>query len=317
VCRTDLAIGIHLIVITAQAFKEAIASEQFASAEPCLPKAVFMVEPSQFHVSDQTALDNLYMKTGTTADSDRASAEHRQLAQMISDCGVPVIRFPGRSATPDDIFPNNVFATSPGRVIAGSMLYSQRQQETKRQDIRAFFTGLLGYECYDLSLQPGVVAELTGTIIIDRGRGIGFCGLTRRANPAGCEAMHKAFGLNLTFQFELKPDEYHANVVMTVLADRALIICPGAFIDAQVPSAIAAAYPGHVLEIDEQEKAAFAGNCIAVTDQDIMISATAMDGLAESKKQQLKAWGFNLHAIPFAELERAGGSVRCAIGEIY
>lgn len=306
-----------MIVTNPQAFKEAIANGQFAAATPCLPKTIFMVEPSQFHVSGETALDNLYMETPGVADSDRASGEHRQLAQAISDCGVPVIRFPGRAATPDDVFPNNVFATSPDRMIVGSMLHSQRQQEAKRQDIRAFFTGLLGYECYDLSLQSDVVAELTGAIIIDRARKIGFCGLTQRANSAGCEAMHKAFGLDLTFQFELKPNEYHTNVVMTVLADRVLIICPSAFIDEQVPSAIAAAYPGHVLEIDEQEKAAFAGNCIAVTNHDIMISATAMDGLAESKKQQLRAWGFNLHAIPFAELERAGGSVRCAIGEIY
>ncbi len=276
-----------------------------------------MIEPDKFQVSDQTALDNVYMDTDAIVDSERAVREHRGLARAISDCGVPVIRFPGRAATPDDVFPNNVFATVPGRLIVGSMLHSQRRMEAQRQDIRELFTGLMGYQCHDLSLQPELVAELTGAMIIDRGRGIGFCGMTQRVDEAGCQAMHEAFNLNLTYQFDLKPTEYHTNVVMTILADRVLIVCPDAFINSDVPAAIAAAYPGHVLELDQAEKTAFAGNCIAVTDHDIMLSATAIEALAVTKKKQLQDWGFTLHSVPFSELEKAGGSVRCAIGEVY
>ncbi len=276
-----------------------------------------MIDPDRFFVSDQTARDNLYMDTAVETDTDRAMRQHRLLAQTISDCGVPVIRFPGRASTPDDVFPNNVFATAPGRFIVGSMLHPQRRLEANRTDIRELFTGLLGYQCFDLSKQPGLVAELTGAMVIDRGRGIGFCGLTQRVNPAGCQAMHEAFNLNLTYQFELQPTEYHTNVVMTVLADRVLIICPSAFVDSEAPKAIAAAYPGHVLEIDAAEKTAFAGNCIAVNDQDVMLSMTALEALPVSKQQQLRDWGFELHAVPFSELEKAGGSVRCTIGEIY
>lgn len=285
--------------------------------EKILPKAIFLVEPYKFYVSDETAQDNLYMDTEIDTDSGQAAKEHRGLAQAISDCGVPVIRFPGKADTPDDVFPNNVFGTSPGRFVVGSMLHPQRQLETNRSDIRELFTNLLQYECYDLSQQSEVIAELTGAIVIDRTRGIGFCGLTQRVNEAGCEAMHQAFNLNLTYQFELKPSEYHTNVVMSVLADRVLIICPDAYIDSEAPAAIAAAFAGHVLEIDEAEKTAFAGNCIAVNQQDIMISATAMEALAPDKQQKLRDWGFKLHAVPFSELEKAGGSVRCAIGEIY
>ncbi len=308
-----------MIVKSAPAFKQALTSLNMTEpkAEKLLPKAIFLVEPHKFHVSDETAQDNLYMDTEIQTDSSQAIEQHRGLAQAVVDCGVPVIRFPGNADTPDNVFPNNVFATSPGRFITGAMLHPQRQLEAKRSDIRDLFTNLLQYECYDLSLQPDVVAELTGAIIIDRTRGIGFCGLTQRANEAGCEAMHKAFNLNLTYEFELKPNEYHTNVVMTILADRVLIICPDAFVDSEAPAAIAAAYPGHVLEIDEAEKAAFAGNCIAVNDRDIMISTSAIEVLAQDKQQQLRDWGFRLHPVPFSELEKAGGSVRCAIGEIY
>jgi len=106
-----------------------------------------MIEPDRFHVSDESALDNVYMDTVSAVDDSRAADEHRSLAQSISNCGVPVIRFPGKTATPDDVFPNNVFATAPGRLIVGSMLHSQRRKEAERQDIRELFTGLMNYQC--------------------------------------------------------------------------------------------------------------------------------------------------------------------------
>ena len=48
-----------------------------------------------------------------------------------------------------------------------------------------------------------LVAELTGSLIIDRARGVGYCGLSERCDMAGARAMHQAFDLRLTFCFEL------------------------------------------------------------------------------------------------------------------
>ncbi len=41
--------------------------------------------------------------------------------------------------TPDAVFPNNVFATAPGRLIVGRMRHPVRQREAERADIRGFF----------------------------------------------------------------------------------------------------------------------------------------------------------------------------------
>ena len=283
----------------------------------CEPKAVFMVEPNQFAVSEQTARDNVYMDTDVVPDNIRAAQQHAKLGEVINECGVPVLCFPGAEGTPDDIFPNNVFATAPGRLIVGSMLHSERQKETKREDIRRYFNESLNYSTHDLSLEEGCVAELTGAIIIDRARKIGYCGLTQRANPTGCAAMHEAFGLDLTYQFELKPDEYHTNVVMTVLADRALIICPDAFVDPAAAAVIASVYPDRTLVIDQKEKNAFAANSIAINQRDIVISKTAVSTLAPEKLEKLHGWGFSVHSVMFDEVELAGGSVRCTVGEIF
>jgi hypothetical protein len=283
---------------------------------PAVPKAVFLVEPTDFRLSEQAARDNVYMDLSVSVDPARALDQHRRLSERIAACGIPMVRFPGHSSTPDDLFPNNVFATIPGRSIIGRMLHPERQREAERRDIRQFFTDLLGYEEIDLS-QRELVAELTGALVLDRARRVGYCGLTQRATAAGCEAMHEAFDLALTFQFDLKPSEYHTNVVMAILASRALVISPDAFVDPDVPRAIAEAYPGHVLEITEDEKKAFAGNCIALNFKDLFMSRAAFDALPESKIRMLEDWSFVVHPVDLDEIEKAGGSLRCCVAEIY
>jgi hypothetical protein len=277
---------------------------------------VFLVEPSDFALSRQAARDNTYMDLTVGVNPDLALRQHRELTDRIAECGVPVIRFPGRTENPDDLFPNNVFATIPGRFIVGAMLHPERRQEAQRPDIRAFFTELMHYQEIDLS-ERDLVAELTGAMVIDRSRRLGFCGLTRRVDAAGCAAMHEAFELALTFRFDLKPEEYHTNVVMSVLASRALVICPDAFVDPEVPRAIADAFPGHVLEITREEKEAFAGNCIAVSFTDLFMSRSAWQTLAPQKRRLLESWEFDVHAVELDEIEKAGGSLRCCVAEIF
>ena len=305
-----------MIVRTPEEFRKQIDAGWLNNDSPPAPRAVFLVEPTGFRLSEQTARDNVYMDLGVQVDPARALDQHRQLADRITACGVPAVRFPGRADTPDDLFPNNVFATTPGRLIVGAMLHPERQREARRSDIRAFFTRLMEYEEIDLS-DRDLVAELTGALILDRSHRIGYCGMTQRVDDAGCQAMHEAFDLALTFQFDLKPTEYHTNVVMAVLASRALVICPDAFADPEVPKAIGHAYPGHVLEITREEKEAFAGNCIAVSLEDLFMSQTAVDALAPEKLQQLESWGFRIHGVELDEVEKAGGSLRCCVAEIY
>jgi len=276
-----------------------------------------MIEPERFTVSTETTADNVYMDVDSAVDAERALAQHRELARVINACGVPVIRFPGNATTPDDVFPNNVFATTPGRLVLGAMRHPLRQQESRRRDIRQFFTDLLDYAQHDLSQVAGAVCELTGSSVIDRRRNINYCGLSQRLNAAGVDAMHQAFDFDLSWQFELQPDEYHLNVVMTILADRDIILCPSAFIDSEVPKALAVAYPDRVVEISPEEKSSFVGNCLAVTSKDVIISATGLQALAADTRRQLEDRGLQLHGVAYDEVEKAGGSVRCSIGEIY
>ncbi|MFT5141168.1 MAG: hypothetical protein ACI9H8_000481 [Lysobacterales bacterium] len=304
-----------MIAWTATEFRRAFSTSEFPADAPAIPRGVFMVEPEAFHVNPESALDNVYMDLENVADPERALSQSQDLASAIRGRGIEVVVFPGDSKAPDGVFPNNAFATIPGRLIIGSMWHPGRRLETSRSDIRNYFING-GYSVTDLSEQD-CIAELTGPLIIDRARRIGFCGMSDRINQAGVEAMHAAFDLRLSFAFDLAQGEYHTNVVMMILAGRAVVLCPDSFVDEDVPLAISRAFPGRTLMLTQAEKNAFAGNCIALTDKDLFMSQTGFDALRDSSVQTLQSWGFELTTVELDEIEKAGGSLRCMVAEIF
>jgi hypothetical protein len=304
-----------MIVTSAEQFLAAYSPERFPLQAPVTARAAFLVAPHGFALAAESATDNRYMAMQENADSQRALGEHAALAAELRRC-LPTIVFPGDASTPDAVFPNNVFASAPGRLIVGAMRHAVRRREAERIDIREFFRDLLNCDIVDLSTQS-MVAELTGSLVIDRGRGIGFCGLSERCDMAGARAMHEAFGLKLTFCFELAPGEYHTNVVLAQLASRAIVIAADGFADAAVVTAIAQVYAPRVLLLDAEQKNAFAGNAIALSPDSVWMSARAAASLRNEQRVALADWGFALHGVELAEIEKAGGSLRCCVGEIY
>ncbi len=282
---------------------------------PATAKAAFLVAPDGFRLAAESASDNRYMAEAAEFDAARASAQHRELQRALS-AELPVICFAGDPATPDAVFPNNVFATAPGRLIVGRMRHPVRQREATRTDIRRFFTQSLGCAEIDLSLQPHP-CELTGALVIDRARGLGFCGLSERCDEAGARLMHDAFGLRATLIFDLAPGEYHTNVVLAVLAGRAALICPDGFADPAVADIICSAYAEHAIRLSPAEHKTFAGNAIALSGDSVWMSEAAADMLSPGSRELLAAAGFAVHSIALDAIEAAGGSLRCCVGEIY
>ncbi|SEK38080.1 hypothetical protein SAMN05428989_0009 [Pseudoxanthomonas sp. GM95] len=293
----------------------ALAQTLRPDAGPATARGAFLVSPDGFARAAESARDNVYMAQDGF-DAAAALAEHRALHQALS-AQLPVVTFAGDAATPDALFPNNVFATAPGRVIVGRMRHPVRQREAQRADIRGFFTGVLGYAEHDLSIQPHA-CELTGSLAIDRARGIGFCGLSERCNLEGAALMHAAFGLRATFVFDLAPGEYHTNVVLALLASRAALVCPDGLAAPQpVLDVLQALYGPHVIVLSPAEKRAFAGNAISLTPDAVWMSGGAAAGLSQGSHAALAAAGLTVHGVPLPATEAAGGSLRCCVGEIF
>ena len=175
---------------------------------------------------------------------------------------------------------------------------------------------MLGYAVCDLRDKPGI-SELTGTLVIDRARRIGLAGLSSRCDRDGVASMRDAFGLAEAFEFPLHASEYHTNVVLSVLASRALVLAPGGLADAADAAALADLYAGAVIELDAAEHAAFAGNCIAVRPDQVWMSERAADALRPSSRAAFERLGFDVHAVALDAIEAAGGSLRCCVGELY
>lgn len=305
-----------MIVRSAEEFLSVYSEEKFPADQPGVCKAAFLVTPVNFRLEEQSAQDNTYMDLSVAVDADYAMAQHRRVAERLMACGVNVFTFPGRADLPDGCFPNNAFATIDKKLVIGSMLHPARRGETARRDIRSLFETVLGYEEVDLSRQA-CVAELTGVMAIDRARGIGFCGMSQRVDDAGVEAMHKALGLKLTWRFDLHPDEYHLNVVMAVLASRACVVYPPAILADGLLDVLKTLYGDQVMVLSEREKNAFAANCISLTEHDLFMSTTSVIELSDAHRDQIDEWGFTLHGLAVDELEKAGGSLRCLIAEVY
>lgn len=282
---------------------------------PPTARAAFLVAPDGFARAEQSASDNPYMAQAAAFDAAVALAQHRGLHRGLAT-ELPVVCFPGDPDTPDALFPNNVFATAPGRLIVGRMRHEVRQREAVRADLREFFTGLLGYRELDLSLQPHP-CELTGALVIDRARGLGYCGLSERCDESGAALMHQAFGLRATLMFDLAPGEYHTNVVLAVLAGRAALICPTGFADPAVVETIANFYAPHGIRLSPAEHAAFAGNAITLTEASVWMSAGAEAALTARTRQTLAEAGFRVRSVALDAIEAAGGSLRCCVAEIF
>ena len=277
-----------MIVRDPAEFLRLVRADRFPPHAPASARGVFLVAPLGMSLAQESAQDNRYMAMAEAFDAGRALQQHAVLARALAR-RVPVTMFPGDPATPDAVFPNNVFATGPGRAIYARMRHPVRRREAERADIRRWFRDVLGYGELDLS-GGEAVAELTGCLVIDRARAIGYCGLSDRCDAAGAQALHAAFGLRLTFCFDLAPGEYHTNVVMSVLAGRALVIARDGFADPAAAAAIADAYAPRVVELDPAQKADYAGNCIAVSDDAVWFSARAAAALRAEQRAALERW---------------------------
>lgn len=297
----------------------AFAGSLAADVGPATARAAFLVSPDGFVRAEQSAQDNRYMADAGAFDTGAALREHHALQRALAQ-DVPVVCFPGDEATPDAVFPNNVFATARVdggvRLIVGRMRHEVRQREAARPDIRGFFRDTLGYTEVDLSGQPHP-CELTGALVVDRARGIGFCGLSERCDEAGAARMHEAFGLRATLMFDLAPGEYHTNVLLAVLAGRAALVYPGGLDAPGLVPALDALYPGGVVELTADEQAAFAGNAIALSSGRVWMSRRAHEALRPATREGLDAAGFAVHSVALDAIEAGGGSLRCCVAEVF
>lgn len=185
--------------------------------------------------------------------------------------------------------------------------------EGEREDIRSWFRdeGYREVEMAEFTQDP---AELTGVLIIDHLRKLGFCGLSNRVSEKSARAFEKVFDLDEVWAFPISI--YHTNVGLSILAGRVVLFCPQMFHDPEDANRLREIYPQRI-ELSEYQMANFAGNALAVSDQDVMMSLRGFESLNAEQLSQFDEYGFSLQAIDLSEIEKSGGSMRCLLAEIF
>ena len=74
---------------------------------------------------------------------------------------------------------------------------------------------------------------------------------------------------------------------------------------------------GVIARLDSAQKTEFAGNAIALDERQVWMSARAAASLHPEQRASLAGWGFALRSVELSEIEKAGGSLRCCVGEIF
>jgi hypothetical protein len=205
--------------------------------------AVLMVRPTAFGSNPQTLASNAFQQPATdfaTATIERARQEIDSLIAALTDHGVRVISFEGRTAqdAPDECFPNNWISThADGCVVLYPMMADNRRRERRP----SFLTSLqqdYGYEVarlIDLSHheRQGRYLEGTGSVVLDHVNRVAFACLSPRTHTQVLDEFADQLGYEAVNFGAVTRDGiavYHTNVMLSV-GQRFCVICSEAITD--------------------------------------------------------------------------------------
>lgn len=311
--------------MTAQALpRHAEASTAMTSQAP---RHVVLVRPHRFSPNPATAADNAFQRRPRDLASvvaRRAHDEVTELAEALSTAGVGVTLFEDRSdLTPDSVFPNNWFSTHADGTIALYPMYAENRRAERRDDVvehlreRFQVRRVLDYSAAE---DEGAFLEGTGAMVLDHEARVAYGCRSHRLSAAVMQRACADLGYEpLLFDATDRDGVpiYHTNVLMAV-GTRTAVLGSSLIRDplerARVLDRLRTS-GRDVVELEEAQIRAFAGNCIELGGSDggvLAMSRTARDALRPDQVRALSR-SVRLLAVPVPTVESAGGSVRCMI----
>ncbi len=319
-----------------------------------ITSSVLMVRPTGFARNEETAATNAFMhEAGGKVSPGPASAavtvmtirqramrEFEAVAGALRAAGVRVAidDDPALAELPDAVFPNNWFSTHAladgrRRLITCPMLAPSRRRERREhaletiaRDLDASYSERLRFEGLE---ERGAFLEGTGSLVLDRVRGVAFAVRSPRTTETALAAWADATGYRVeAFEASSKGPRgeqqpiYHTNVMMA-LGEGLAIWCPECVAAADRPRVareLRASASEH-LDISPAQMDAFAGNMLHLRagdgDRILAMSSRAFASLDEGQQRLLAKFGRIVHTpIPMIE-DIGGGGVRCMLAEIF
>lgn len=294
--------------------------------------AVLMIRPQNFGNNPETAATNFFRNAADLPDGAlRAQREFDALALALASAGIRVYQLNGqpKPALPDEVFPNNWLSLhADGTAVLYPLLAENRRRERRPEILAALEReqGRRFERIVDLTKfeSRGEYLEGTGSLVLDRGRRVAYAALSPRTHTNVLAEFGRALGYEVvafTAVDRAGRPIYHTNVLFS-LGTRFAALCTSAIPDARERRALRARIESsgrELIDLSTEELEGFAGNLLELNGREgpvIVLSAGALDRLAERTRRALERYG-RLVSADVGTIERiGGGSVRCMLAEV-
>ncbi len=297
---------------------------------------VVMVPPKEFRFNEETAQDYEFQHQVSLTQEEvsrNTMAEFSAMVETMRKEGVQVVEFDypqSDIATPDAVFPNNWFSTTPeGTLYTFPMACENRQHEV-RPDALVAALAKAGREVHQQDslteyLGEEAYLESTGVMVFDHFNKTVYAALSQRCDRLVLEDYAKRIGYDRVISFQTRLPSgapiYHTNVMMAV-GEQFCVICDEVIPEFERRFVLKSlAKDKQVISISLEQMNQFCGNILQLEtvrgDKVIAMSQSAYDAFSPAQKNQLATHG---KLLPFdvSTIESiGGGSVRCMLGEVF
>ncbi len=294
-----------------------------------LSEKILMIEPRGFTLNEETSADNFFQTTTTLkAPAETAMKEFHELKNKLMKAGIEVTVFSpvDELISPDGVFPNNWFSTTPhGQLIIYPMMASNRRIERRKEiidRIKKKYTRVIDLTHLE---EQKLFLEGTGSLVIDHENKTAYASLSQRTSKEALIewSKHLDYEINMFESYD-QNDEiiYHTNVVMT-LGEGFAIICLDAIKENKDREALQEklSAKNELIIITREQMHAFCGNCLGLKnnsgDRFIVMSTQAYQAFTEKQKNRMIRYATILHSGLSTIETLGGGSARCMIAELF
>jgi hypothetical protein len=295
---------------------------------------VLMVRPKAFGFHAQAATSNAFMhcpEQGVEQIAQLAQSEFDALVDALRNAGVQVIVHEDHQGLPDCLFPNNWMSwhtpVEGESVIVTYPMYDDLRRQERSTDVLDQLVSNLGSAGHlDLTAleDDDEYLEGTGSLVLDRERGVAYACISARTTPQALEAWSDETGYQLVSFRAVDGDGqliYHTNVMMSVGSSIA-VVCLESIDDAEEQEELLsqlALGDKEVITIDFDQMGSFCGNILELADTQghpvLAMSSRAWEAFTAEQKLKLQSVGKIVH-VPITTIEDVGGGgVRCMIAE--
>ena len=294
-----------------------------------LSEKILMIEPRGFSLNQETIGDNFFQSQGhIKAPAETAMKEFHELKNKLIKAGIEVVVIsPSDNLnTPDGVFPNNWFSTTPNnQLIIYPMMAENRRLERRKEvieKVKAKYSKLI-----DLSKLEDrkFYLEGTGSLVMDHENKVAYASLSKRTSEEALEEWKKQMEYEIVMFTSRDYNNnliYHTNVVMT-LGEGFTIVCLDAIENEEQKKKIhdKLASKNELIIISLEQMKAFCGNCLALRnslgEKFIVMSTRAFQAFSEQQKNRMIRYATIIHSDLTTIEALGGGSARCMIAELF